>query len=174
MNLFVNNQNDSITDEIDNTKKYFKDQSIINSFNNPASIFSTDNNSNISPNFQKSPQKNEQKVTNDSKNNNKINQNISFGNNKSSILNQKRNRVEDNKYQKNNIDFTNIIENFPLNSSQSQKVNFAILNPENYANLQNMFPNSHTQNMELLNWVLPGELLNNNNINSDHQREDKL
>jgi len=155
-NLYLNQHTALFDEEQDhNTTSYrlnsFKaksedDGSFENSTSNMnqifSTIFSTDNNSvtsNNSPNNSACKQKTD--VTDRKCNVNKLLQN--------NTLNSKRNREDNKKPQMKN----KMLENLPSN------LNFAVINPQNLASL---FPNLLSQNIGVVNWVVPMNNVENN------------
>ena len=95
-------------------------------------------------------------------------------NNNIESLNQKRLR-EDFSNKPNYIhDINSNSDNFiNNNSNMNPRFNLNNINSENLANLQNIFPNLNflSQNMGLINWVVPGEMINNNPDKNDEKKE---
>jgi hypothetical protein len=134
-----------------------------------STIFSTDNNSVSSHNNLQclKTQKNVSQVINSLEKKSVQTNNKLLKNN---TLNNKRTREEVNNPKSgvintmvmskgtNNQNNFNVIDNLPLNNTNlNHNINLAVINPQNLAQLQNLFPNLNmlSQNIGVVNWVLP-------------------
>jgi hypothetical protein len=134
-----------------------------------STIFSTDNNSVSSHNNLQclKSQKNVSQVNNNPEKKSFQTNNKTLKNN---TLNNKRTREEVNNPKSgvintmvmskgtNNQNNFNVVDNLPLNNTNlNHNINLAVINPQNLAQLQNLFPNLNmlSQNIGVVNWVLP-------------------
>jgi len=125
-----------------------------------STVFSSDNNSSNSTSTNNAKffaQKTNQTLAFDRK---AINNNKAAKNN----LCNKRNREDSlNKFKPNapqtviNKNINSVIDNLPINNNLGHNINFAVLNPQNLASLQNLLPNLNllSQNIGVVNWVVP-------------------
>ena len=91
--------------------------------------------------------------------------------NKSQILSHKRKHEEMCDKQSSNSEH-NHDEDYH-NNNTVQKINITTINSENLDNLKNILPNFLSQNVGVINWVVPGEVLKNN-VNTNEEKSDKL
>jgi YesN/AraC family two-component response regulator len=196
LNLFVNS-NDSVINDLEenssmnNKRLFFKEECALDNFNplfQSNTLTSTDNNSNCSPNLFKScfkgnNTKDTQSSNSNQKQNKRVNNQSSFNypmnntNNKHDNLNQKHRREDNtnnNHYSLNiNKDIYNT-DTQTMNNTINNKFNLSLLNKDNIANLKAIIPNLNflSNNMGVINWVIPGDFMKNN-VNNE-QKSDKL
>ncbi len=192
MNLFIASNNDYVVNEIEDNhgmkrqlgREEFPSENV-NIFYNNGSIASSNENlqsysqiqkTNTKSTFSKASFQNTNQQTQGNTNKTSLPPtNSQSGSSKhisksSNTLNQKR--VREDVTQRNSGSFEiNKTEN-AKSSSNVQKFN--LINPENLANLQSIFPlNLLSQNMGVINWVVPSDVLKNNVSNLD-EKTDKV
>jgi hypothetical protein len=192
LNLFIASNNDYVVNEIEDNhgmkrqlgREEFPSENV-NIFYNNGSIASSNENlqsysqiqkTNTKSTFSKASFQNTNQQTQGNTNKTSLPPtNSQSGSSKhisksSNTLNQKR--VREDVTQRNSGSFEiNKTEN-AKSSSNVQKFN--LINPENLANLQSIFPlNLLSQNMGVINWVVPSDVLKNNVSNLD-EKTDKV
>ncbi len=192
MNLFIASNHDSVVNDIEDNhgmkrqlgREEFPSENV-NIFYNNGSIASLNENTqsysqiqkiNTKSTFSKAPFHNTNQQTQGNTNKNSLPATHSqSGSSKhipksSNTLNQKRGREDGT--QKSSGSFE--INKTDNGKSSTNVQKFNLINPENLANLQSIFPlNLLSQNMGVINWVVPSDVLKNNVSNLD-EKSDKV
>jgi len=181
LNLFVNNNNEYDMEEnplINNKKAYFKEDMfegngnvLYSNNNNTHSLSSTDMNTYYSPNsnFNQKTISEPAQISKFNKKTGNLNELINSYSKNNNFLGQKKGKEDTLMKQGGGGGFKDYSSSRP-NINVNNNMNLSVLSPEHVNKLKNILPNFNILSQGVINWVIPSDLLNNQN----EKKTDKL